>query len=197
MAVGTWSSCLWTGKAIKKYSGQSDISMTLKYTSDNVIIPAMPAQLCTVESVGLVIKLFLTQTVDIHYHQIAMVSEFKVNTVPLKPMPENVRKNKWKNYLSSQADSLSLVHPVGLLPQNIGSNIGLGRIMRDHYTDQGQDCPGQCLQYTAFNADIDIFNRVIKVACVMWLSTKFNIPTYHRQTQQIFLVEKKSFFFNV
>ncbi len=45
---------------------------------------------------------------------------------------------------------------------NIGSNPGLARILRMHYEKTGQDVD-EALKYTAFNVDINIFDRIAKV----------------------------------
>jgi hypothetical protein len=98
-----------------------------------------------------------------------MVSKWKVYCVPLKPQPSNMPDGIWKKAITDRVNTLQPLHPKGLVPVNIGANIGLARIMRDHYVDNKHDVietarnPRPCDKYSAFNVDIDIFRRILKV----------------------------------
>jgi len=49
---------------------------------------------------------------------------------------------------------------------NIGSNHGLLQILRNHYEEQGQHKHNVCQRYSAFNVDVDIFDRILKVSFI-------------------------------
>jgi hypothetical protein len=170
--IGTWADCLWSGVALKKYTGLSNITMDLLHDVNGDIVPAMPRQLTDNGAVETAMQLFTSNTITLEYYATSMVTQFSVQNVPLKPLWFNVTNPKWKAFLKSEADLLSNMYPQSLLALNIGSNLGLARIMRNHYVSEGQDVEGKCLRYTAFNSDIDIFNRILKVffweSVLMW-----------------------------
>ena len=164
MAVGTWSSCLWTGICSKQYTGVHDVSMDLIRDDHDDVIPAMPEALDDHNSVDAIMVLFENNKITPDYHLTSLVTEFKIDSAPVKAEPRHVANPHWKAFLQGEHDTIDHMYPESLRQENIGSNLGLGRIMRDHYTKNLQYLPNFCLQYTAFSCDIDIFNRIMKVS---------------------------------
>jgi hypothetical protein len=96
-------------------------------------------------------------------HTSSLLSTLEVTNVPPKPHHSKVAKREHKEALINHHDSLSNLFPDTIIPQNIGSNKSLLRMLRDHYETQQQHLPGQCSTYSVFNTDIDIFDRQLKV----------------------------------
>ena len=86
-----------------------------------------------------------------------------VNRIPIVPMTVNM-STKVKDKLARGPVRLNHFIPKSLLRLNIGSNEGLARIMKIHLEDS--DIIGAATKpkiYKAVVADLNIFDRVIKV----------------------------------
>ena len=81
--------------------------------------------------------------------------------VPIKGnldlMPEPFRSST-----AAANDRSDDLYPRGLERENIGSNDGLARVIRRFYEERhmGTD---ECTKYSAFTADVNIFDRCMKV----------------------------------
>jgi hypothetical protein len=95
-------------------------------------------------------------------HASCVVSKCHVRNVPLKPSADQMDDPKHKAALSERCNRLVEMYPVGLIKENIGSNLGLMRIMRSHFEEKNQHLAA-CHNYTAFNVDTNIFDRMLKV----------------------------------
>ncbi len=126
-------------------------------------LPAMPPNLFDDAHVGQLVGLWNTHITNTTYYETSFVHKWKVNNVPLKPAAHKVSNPKWRQALRDRVDDLDTMHPRELMALNIGSNIGLARVVRRHYEDRKQDKDGECKTYSAFNVDCNIFDRIIKV----------------------------------
>lgn len=156
---GAWSNCLWTGVALKKYEGPP---LTLKTITDDQqeIIPAMPEDPFEYEQS--LRDLWNANVPQEEYIEKSLMTRWSVCNVPPKPVIHRVRSNQIRDDLKNQTTSLANLYPKKLIAINIGSNIGLGKIIRAHYEEKKQH-QDACDKYTAFNVDINIFDRMIKV----------------------------------
>lgn len=148
--------------------------MELKYDGEGQIIPAMPEN--PFDEADTLTTLWSTNTIPEEYRESSLAVQYKVRNVPLKPLPQHVQRQGHKNALLGGTDKLDTMHPKELLSHNIGNNQGLARIMRLHYEEKKQDIEGMCKEYSAFNTDINIFDRVIKVhtSTTTWF---FQVPS--------------------
>lgn len=161
--IGAWRDCLWTGVALKKYVGAVPVSTAVQVDPEGNIVPAMPDDLF--EKERRFVKLFDRHKVTATSYQTdSLVRQWKVNTVPLKPVAARVDNDQWRAALQGDQDKLSVMYPKELIAENIGSNLGLASVMREHYESRQQHIEGMCEDYSALNVDENIFMRIIKVA---------------------------------
>ena len=164
---GAWTNCLWTGIALHKYLGATRVTMDIIRDANGNDVPAMPDNVFAM--VAMLQEVWMAYKATLDYRRHSLVSKWKVSCVPLKPQAENMPEGIWKQAIEQDVNTLRPLYPKAILPINIGSNLGLARIMRSHYIDNHQDVvetrrdPRPCGKYTAFNADIDIFRRTLKV----------------------------------
>ena len=164
----------WTGVALRQ--ARPDIDMSVSRINGQ-IIPAMPdnplifaehaIQLILFGSVG-------TNNSNVHdvqkipnlYDSSLLVAWAPINRVPLKPDPTNLNvPQQYRDAMAQSPDTLSNLHVVGIFPENIGSDEGLGSIIRQFYDAQCM-ADENCDRYFAMSADMNIHKRVLKV-CVM------------------------------
>ena len=139
------------------------ISMDLMLDAAGMVIPAMPAN--PFNRTEQLVKLFttITQTEGcIHVYANSLVLTTKFRTVPLKPKPKHLQEEHHKRALIDGSDKLCTMYPVGIISDNIGSNIGLLRILRNHFDEQNQ-LAGYASVYQSLNVDTNIFDRTLKV----------------------------------
>ena len=97
-------------------------------------------------------------------HATSLAHVLNVCSVPLKPSAALITSDKHRLALSDGHDNLNSMLPDGIMKINIGSNLGLALILRQHFEDENQHLlPPQSTQYTAFNVDCNIFDRCLKV----------------------------------
>jgi hypothetical protein len=162
--LGSWQNCAWTGKAIRKCPN-SDIAMDLMLDPDGMVIPAMPPRpfLLTESLVSCFIKYTQTEQCMFVYEK-SLVLNAKIRTVPLKPKSKHMHDEKHKKALDEGSDKLCTMYPIGIIADNIGSNIGLLRILRLHFEEHDQHLPADGAEvYQALNVDTNIFDRILKV----------------------------------
>jgi hypothetical protein len=161
--AGTWADCLWTGRALREHKG-GVLTMDVLFDDDDEIIPAMPEDpLAFMPKFVKLFKKACVTTADMYRHASSCVVRMDVRNVPLKPLPAMVGSPRHQAALTDGHDNLNSMVPDCLLKINIGSNIGLARILRDHYEAEEQHINRGCNRYTAFNMDCNIFDRTFKV----------------------------------
>ena len=167
--------CLWTGVAIRKYTGDAKVSMAC-ISDGSFHVDAMPSYplgrlgilLSTMEELcsegGEMKNLFET----------SKLVKWGVNRIPIVPMTVNMPP-KAKDSLSKGPVRLNHFIPKGLLRLNIGSNEGLARIIKIHIEDSGIGATPKPKIYKAVVADLNIFDRIIKV-CSYSVASQLIIP---------------------
>jgi hypothetical protein len=158
-------SCLWTCVAYKKYAFPNEVSMDHKRTAAGEVIPGMPTN--PFDNVDELVTLMqgLTQNEDgsmPHLFETSLMTVWDANRLPLaanlERMPEPHRSTT-----AAARDRSDDLYPRGLERENIGSNDGLARIMRRFYEQRHLGNP-DCTKYAAVSADVNIFDRMIKVS---------------------------------
>jgi hypothetical protein len=134
--------------------------MNVEYDESHKVVPAMPDD--PFEFILDLIELFRVNTPTNHRRK-AMATKWAVNKVPIKPDAKRIRHEPWRQAIQGENAKVQHMFPDQLIAINIGSNKGLGQIMRDFYESKKQHMEDQCKQYTAYNADIQIFHRMYKV----------------------------------
>ena len=147
--------------ALRKYNGCHDITMDIMRDEDGEIIPAMPDDPFMYRAE--LLSMWRIHAVRGSYYEQSLCFRYEVSNVPPKPVFHKVNNDKHRRAVLGDTSTLSTHYAKGKLPINIGSNMGLARIMRDHYEEKKQHLDNECTSYTAFNADINIFDRVAKV----------------------------------
>ena len=109
----------------------------------------------------------------------SLMTVWGANQVPIKGnlamMPEPFRSST-----AAANDRSDELYPRGLERENIGSNDGLARVMRRFY-DERQMGTAACTKYSAFTADVNIFDRCMKVRFyVIYFQHPFNSDMLRR-----------------
>ena len=161
---GVYHSCMWTGVALNLYDGDP-VDVSVKHHRDGSVIPAMPDDLF--------VELYtVTQTIQyIHeqgmfYYDNSLVVKYDVRTIPLKPtLPHD---DPLAPGMERGSNNMSSTVPYMMLKDNIGSNLGLMKIMRTFYEERQMDT-GECSDYHTLNVDENIFWRTIKVCVCLYV----------------------------
>ena len=155
--TGAWTDCLWTGVAIHRYVGPT-LSNNL-HTRGGAIVPAMPESL-SANMGSILLAMQSAMNFQGEYHDISLVTTMDVQCVPLKPTGGDVQLQQ---QLDESRDGLTNLLPHDLITENIGSNIGLMKILRQFHDDRQMHIPGRCRRYYVLNVDINIYTRTLKV----------------------------------
>ena len=154
-----YSSMLWTGMAVFASEKTSQLDASVQTDDHGAVIPAMPAQICQHRDQVLE-GLSYVHNQGRHYLTNSLVHRFGVNNIPMAILdPEDVMQNQHP----SKDHSMDIVHPYQMVDMNIGSNIGLVSILRQHFYDPTGMDQDECKKYVCLNADENIFWRTLKV----------------------------------
>lgn len=161
LSGGARSDCLWTGVALVQHEGLPNLSMDVVHLDDGSVMSAMPPRICTSYFNEHVKSLLITVDASSWYHlDSSIVSQYSVNNVPCKPVPDMIREPGLHALLSKSPDGLQNWYPKQMLSRNIGTNNGLLKILRDIVVDLEVD---ETPKYRVILADINIFWRGLKV----------------------------------
>ena len=156
--------CLWTCVAYKRFPFPEQVSMDHKFGRNTTVIPAMPTNPFLVMDDLVEFMMSLTQGPDgemLFLYDGSLMTIWGANQVPIKGnldlMPEPFRSST-----AAANDRSDDLYPRGLERENIGSNDGLARVMRRFY-DERHMGTAACTKYSAFTADVNIFDRCMKV----------------------------------
>jgi hypothetical protein len=142
--------CNWAGTAVRPYKGSLNISMGLLRDGNHNIIPVMPPELCSVTAMKYVCKLIVYNTMAFNVRQrsgdhntsppslydSSLMVLWKADRVPLKPNISNINlPQRYRDAIRASPESLSNFYPTGIHPENIGSNIGLLKIVKQFSID--------------------------------------------------------------
>lgn len=159
---GARSDCMWTGVALVQVDGLPSLSMRLHRMPDGSVMSAMPPYICTSYSINNMKAIVSAVDASGIFHlDSSICSRYNVNNVPCKPVPDMIREPGLHELLSRSPDGLQNWYPKALIRRNIGSNIGLLKILRDFVVDTEVSNPPR---YGIILADINIFWRGLKVA---------------------------------
>ena len=159
----SWRQCLWTGYAALKYNGP-EVDLHIHRDEDGKFLSAMPMNLVQMSFV-----LFdIIADVDKHSSILgrSMVQRWRVNNIPLRPVLDEKNHPREAARLARGNDKQNILHPGGLLPENIGSNRGLLTILRNFFKEwncmNGQDPE----VYRILTVDCNIYSRIMKVSYI-------------------------------
>ncbi len=151
--AGAAAECLWTAHGLHRYVGPP-VSTALVLS-----LRGMPAQLFSIRIMKLFKqKMAVADAVSCSYYKDSVCFKYNVRQVPLKPDPKAVNNAVLAAVLRESRDGMRNFFPLGMLPENIGSNRGLLLILKDLYGIQPR--PGH---YSFLAADCNIFLRILKV----------------------------------
>ena len=158
--------CLWTGVAIRKYMGDAKVSMAC-LTDGSFHVDAMPSY--PLARLGTLLST-MEELCSVGGEMMNLFSDSKmvkwgVNRIPIVPLTVNM-PTKAKDNLAEGPLRLNHFIPKGLLKINIGSNEGLARVLKIHLEDSGIGAATKPKIYKAVVADLNIFDRVIKVRAI-------------------------------
>ena len=162
-------SMLWTGYALRAYPFEIDMTFK-KDPLFNEVIPAMPlSPLVYVNKVLQNIKRFVYNRPNpSRRYGTSLSVQWSVNNVPVAPDKNNDRiPSRFKEAIGANRDNLRNLYPEKITSENIGSNDGLGRIMKElqeerNWRKTGND-ENACKEYSVITADCNIFDRIVKV----------------------------------
>jgi hypothetical protein len=161
---GVWRDCLWTGRALKRYSGTEPVDMNFLKV-DGVVVPAMPDDLMDyMDDLGVLMKSIEGET-PLSYYANSEVVKWDVNLVPLKPVVTKQQDQQLHDLLKAKKDGMVDFFPDEIFKVNVGSNLGLVSLVRKQY-DERKMKSDEVKTYTTMLCDINIFDRVLKVSCV-------------------------------
>ena len=134
----------------------------LMRNADHRIIPAMPRNPFTFRSKLISMFFKISGNEGNLLYDSCIVTIARTKTVPLKPKAKNMPNRRHREALEQGYDKLTNMYPCAIIPDNIGSNVGLLRIIR-HFERENQHLKDRCKRYSAFNVDCNIFDRMLKV----------------------------------
>jgi len=155
---GVYSSCLWTGVAVFAHPNKT-IDNSVKVVN-GVVRSAMPDDIFSVRS-SVRYNLSYIMNEDENYYDQSLVKKYNINSIPLKVDVKQFPE--MSNVVNNPVNGLRYVHPHELIETNIGSNLGLVKILRNMFEQYQMDKPDVCKNYVTINADENIFYRVLKV----------------------------------
>ena len=188
----------WTGIAVREYRG-ADIDMTVRRDDKNCIVPALPNDLFKhIPGVINFVKNLSQHILQLHgerkhpFENLTGMSNFPflfdtsfmvkwgVDRVPLKPNPRSPRlPPEYKKAIEESPDTLTNFYPKAILPTNIGSNVGIVKILKDFYTDVVKRQKKQQVErYYIITCDENIYKRAMRVPI------PYVIPFSSRSTQK-------------
>ena len=155
---GLYTSALWTGVAA--FSGNTaDIDDSVRVDNQGDIVPAMPDNLLQYKD-AVASGVRATMRKGQFLYTDSLCNQYDVRTIP--PKMDCKRFPALCGVVDDGSSTLNSVHPVDMLPQNIGSNRGLISIIRSFYENYKMDTE-DCDRYLTINADENIFWRILKV----------------------------------
>ena len=139
---GSWKECLWTGVALREYTGPDPVSMDLLQDEKGYLVPAMPSierlWACETE----LKNTWARHIVNLDFMNDSFSVKWGLDCVPIKLNPESVTSPLVRAAATGTHQNLDTLHPKELLKYNIGSNVGLARVLRLHYDNKKQQGNG-------------------------------------------------------
>jgi hypothetical protein len=159
IGAGTYRDCLWTVKGLLIPVDHEGIDLALRPgvsgfpddMFDNRWIRSIHRRLRKIES-----------TMGEQYFDDSWPVRFNINRVPLGLDVDKVDDEKIRKRIADGRQGLTRFLPCAVEPLNIGSNIGLMKILKQ-LTDEESLIDVSQRQYKVIVSDCNIFNRIIKV----------------------------------
>jgi hypothetical protein len=153
---------LWTGVAIRKYA-YDDVKMDVMVRR-GFVVPAMPPD--PFAQTGDMLRL-MSQLTEVDgemplLYDDSLFHMWGCNKIPVQPMKENLPDDIRQRFDRCPSRLVDF-YPEGLIKINCGSNKGLCQVVLEVLKKQGQDTPEPPPKYFAMTADLNIFDRIIKV----------------------------------
>jgi hypothetical protein len=160
----------WTGYALRLYPFEIDMTFR-KDPEMGEVVPAMPIDpLSYLPRVLEKMKRFVYDRKENPSRKFvtSLSVLWAVHNVPVAPDARNpVIPAEFANGIAAKRDRLKNLHPEKLIDENIGSNKGLARVLRDIHDERGwgieeheENAP---TEYSVLNVDCNIFDRILKV----------------------------------
>ena len=156
--------CLWTCVAYKRFAFPEQVRMDHKFARDRTVIPAMPANPFLAMDELVEYMRSLTQGPEgemLFLYDGSLMTLWGADQVPIKGNLE-LMPEPFKSSTAAANDRSDDLYPRGLERENIGSNDGLSRVLRRFYEERHMGTV-ECTKYSAFTADVNIFDRCMKV----------------------------------
>ena len=142
--------------------GAAEVNMRIDVLEENQM-PAMPPNIGTCYFDRFIKKCLKKNRVreGMKYYDHSKCVLYDVNVVPLKPTVNPDHDPVLHADLAAKMDSLKNLYPKELIQKNIGSNVVLFEILKDHLSELDACRPRR---YSIILADINIFHRTLKVS---------------------------------
>jgi hypothetical protein len=163
LAPGSLRKLLWSGIALKRFPFPLEVNDAIMRDAFGAVIPAVATNPFQFFNELYVMMHRMTEFEGNHPRLFAnsLMVVWDAQTVPLKPTLMRMNQSL-RSALLAANDKMANFYPVGLSRENIGSNVGLSKIMRKFYIDKGMHLHS-CTRYTTFSLDVNIYDRVLKV----------------------------------
>lgn len=169
IAKQAFSTCLWTGEAVRPYVGDVKVDLDSK---SQVTVNVMPNDLF-----GTTDNMYFDAVISAMYEKDGRVVDDKtlmlmesswcnrwnVCRVPLKPDPDVLDDAKLDVILSESRDGMINFRPTRIIDENIGSNRGLFTIIRSRFDAHHRRVADGTSRLDILNSDPNIFYRTLKV----------------------------------
>ena len=132
MEKHTLQSLLWTGLAVKRFAYPAEVSDAVMRDPAGLIIPAVATDPFKYVQQLLSLLLQMTQDKEGEYPRLlsnSLMVKWDAKTVPLQPVVAKMHSSLRPAVLAGN-DRMANFYPLGMSRENIGSNVGLSRIMR-------------------------------------------------------------------
>ena len=155
---------LWSGIAVKRFVFPDEVSDAVMHDDTGFVIPAVAADPF---KYLLRLSLLLSSMTQDHEGEPlklldgSLMRKWSAQSVPLLPDVTKMHSSLRDAVLAGN-DRMGNFFPLGLSKENVGSNVGLSKIMRKFYIDRKMNEPA-CARYSTFSMDVNIYDRVLKV----------------------------------
>ena len=164
MGVDSINKMLWTGIAIKRFTQNPLETDAVMRDELGIVIPATAADPFVFTRSLIDLLETYTQTLSKAYvesHSNSLMVRWNAHTVPLTPDLAYLNP-AMRSTVEQCHDNMANFYPEGLDKNNIGSNIGLSRVVRKIYNERTMNSIA-CKRYTIFTVDVNIYDRMLKV----------------------------------
>ncbi len=177
VASPSWHRCLWTGVAIRPYAGDLKLDMRSNVRGRewcmprDFLDPENNRHLKRIQRYMRKIAREEGSDTELSLWEKSICRTLNVTYVPLKPSITVISDDRpdIKEALEDSRDGTYQFQPVEILPDNIGSNRGLLKIMAQEWIERKQR-PASSRRIQIYNSDPNIFTRMIKVLMTMMSS---------------------------